>query len=100
MQRIKKIMVTFCRSTLLLSFSENRFRLLRFIKKVKFDEARGLSSTFLRLQGDHYCALRTKVVSFFMFFQELSNKKFKKLRPKMTKIASGGGGSCFKVAQT
>ena len=35
--------------------------------------------------------MRTKVVSFFIFFQDLSNKnKFKKLRPKMTKIASRG----------
>ena len=34
--------------------------------------------------------MRTKVVSFFIFFQELSNKKITKaLRPKMTKIASG-----------
>ena len=38
--------------------------------------------------------MRTKVVSFFIFFQELSNKKkFKALRPKMTKIASRGGSS-------
>ena len=37
--------------------------------------------------------MRTKVVSFFIFFQELSNKKkIKALRPKMTKIASRGGG--------
>ena len=36
--------------------------------------------------------MRTKVASFFIFFQDLSNKKkFKKLRPKMTKIASRGG---------
>ena len=41
--------------------------------------------------------MRTKVASFFIFFQELSNKKkIKALRPKMTKIASrGGGGSCL-----
>ena len=33
----------------------------------------------------------------FHFFQELSNKKkIKALRPKMTKIASRGGGSCLK----
>ena len=39
--------------------------------------------------------IRTKVVSFFLFFQELSNKKkIKALRPKMTKIASRGG-SCL-----
>ena len=36
--------------------------------------------------------MRTKVVSFFIFFQELSNKKkIKALWPKMTKIASRGG---------
>ena len=42
--------------------------------------------------------MRTKVVSFFIFFQELSNKKkIKTLRPKMTKIASRGGGPALKV---
>ena len=35
--------------------------------------------------------MRTKVASFFIFFQELPNKKIKALRPKMTKIASKGG---------
>ena len=34
--------------------------------------------------------MRTKVVSFFIFFRELWNKKNKALRPKMTKIASRG----------
>ena len=39
--------------------------------------------------------MRTKVASFFIFFQELSNKKkIRALRPKMTKIASRGG-SCL-----
>ena len=44
--------------------------------------------------------MRTKVVSFFIFFQELSNKqKIKALRPNMTKIASrGGGGPALKEA--
>ena len=42
--------------------------------------------------------MRTKVGSFFIFFQDLSNKKkIKALRPKMTKIASRGG-SCHKWA--
>ena len=41
--------------------------------------------------------MRTKVVSFFIFSQELSNKKkIKALRPKMTKIASRGG-SCLNM---
>ena len=43
--------------------------------------------------------MRTKVVSFFIFFQDLSNKKkIKALRPKMTKIASRGG-SCLKAGE-
>ena len=38
-----------------------------------------------------------KAVSFFIFFQELSNKKkIKALRPKMTKNSLKGGGSCLK----
>ena len=44
--------------------------------------------------------MRTKVVLFFIFFQELSNKKkIKELRPKMTKIASRGGGSCLNIGK-
>ena len=36
--------------------------------------------------------MRTKVASFFMYFQDLANKKkIKALRPKMTKIASRAG---------
>ena len=43
--------------------------------------------------------MRTKVASFFIFFQELSNKKkIKALRPKMTKIASRGGGPALRGA--
>ena len=41
-------------------------------------------------------SMRTKVVSFFIFFQDLSNKKkIKALRPKMTKIASRGPALTF-----
>ena len=40
--------------------------------------------------------MRTKMVSFFIFSQELSNKKIKALRPKMTEIASRGPAfTCF-----
>ena len=38
--------------------------------------------------------MRTKVVLSFIFFKSFQTKKFKALRPKMTKIASGG--SCLK----
>ena len=34
--------------------------------------------------------MRTKVVSFFIFSESFQTKKIKALRPKMTKIASGG----------
>ena len=36
--------------------------------------------------------MRTKVVSFFIFSRAFKQKKIKALRPKMTKIASRGGG--------
>ena len=40
--------------------------------------------------------MRTKVVSFFMFLQELSNKKkIKALRSKMTKITAAPGRTIF-----
>ena len=46
--------------------------------------------------------MRTKVVSFFIFSKSFqTKKKIKALRPKMTKIASrGGGGSCLKDRDT
>ena len=80
-----------CRSALLLSFCENRFCLSQLIKKLKSTERGAL------LQ--HFCV--SKVITtahahksgvIFHFFQELSNKKIKALRPKMTKIASRGPG--------
>ena len=67
-------------------------------KKVKFDEARCLFR--------HFCV--SKVITaahahkrgvVFHIFEDLSNKKkFKKLRPKMSKIASRGGPAIFKQA--
>ena len=42
--------------------------------------------------------MRTNVVWFFIFFQELSNEKINALGPKMTKIASRG--SCLKSGKT
>ena len=42
--------------------------------------------------------MRTKVASFFFFFpRAFKQKKIKALRPKMTKIASRGGGSSLKA---
>ena len=67
-------------------------------KKVKFNGARCPFSTFLRLQGDHYCAYAQKWCHFHIFpraFKQ-TKKKIKALRPKMTKIASRG--SCLKLA--
>ena len=80
---------TCCRSALLLSFCENRLCLSQLIKKFNATE-----------QGApfrHFCV--SKVITtahahesgvIFPFFQELSRKKIKALRPKMTKIASIG----------
>ena len=62
-------------------------------KKVKFDGARCPFSTFLRLQGDHHCACAQKWCHFSFFSKSFqTKKKIKALRPKMTKIASRGGG--------
>ena len=78
--------------TLLLPFYENRFRLLRFVKN--------LNSTKRGAFFRHFCvsmgittahAHKSGVV--FIFFLDHSNKR-KKLRSKMTKIASRG--SCLK----
>ena len=66
-------------------------------KKVKFDGARCPFSTFLRLQGDHHCACAQKWCHFSFFSKSFQTKKIKALRPKMTKIASRGWGSCLKA---
>ena len=90
--KIKKSEATFCRSTLLLSFCENRLCLSQLIKKLNSTERGALFDIFVSPRWSPL-RMRTKVVSFFIFFQELSNKnKIKALRPKMTKIASMGGG--------
>ena len=62
-------------------------------KKVTFDWAMCLFSTFLRLQGDHHCACAQSGV-IFIFSKSCQTKKIKTLQPKMTKIASKG--SCLK----
>ena len=68
-------------------------------KKVKFDGARCLFSTFLRLQGDHHCACAQKWCHFSFFPRAFKQNKIKAVRPKMTKIASKGGGGPALVAQ-
>ena len=57
---------------------------------LKFDKARCLFTTFLRLQGNHYCECAQKWCHFSYFLKTFQTKKFKKLRPKMTKTASRG----------
>ena len=59
---------------------------------VPFDGARCLFSTLLRLQGDHHCACAQKWCHISYFSKSFQTNKFKALRPKMTKIASRGGG--------
>ena len=66
-------------------------------KNVKFDGARCPFRHFW-VSKVITTAHAHKSVFFFIFFQELSNKKIKALRPKMTKIASRG--SCLKQVCT
>ena len=82
--KIKKCETTFCRSALLLSFCVS----VTINKKVNSTEQGAFFSKVITIAHAH------KKVSFFIFCQELSNKKIKALRRKMTKIASGG--SCLK----
>ena len=92
--KIKKSEATFCRSTLLLSFCENRFCLSQLFKK--------LNSTERGAHFRHFCvskvittahAHKSGVIVHF-FPRAFKQKKIKALRPKMTKIASRGG-SCL-----
>ena len=61
-----------CRSALLLLLYETRFRLLRFVKKLS---SMKLFSTYLRLQGDHYCACAQKWCHFSYFSKAFQTKK-------------------------
>ena len=90
-EKLKNLRLTFCRPAFLLSFCENRLCLSHLIEKLNSTKRGALFDIFA---SPLWSALRmrTKVVSFFIF-QELSNKKIKALRPKMTKIASKG--SCL-----
>ena len=76
-----------CRSALLLLLCENRFCLLRFVKKLNSTKRGAFFDMFASPRWSLLC-MRTKVVSFLIFFQDFQTKKFKKLRPKITKIAS------------
>ena len=82
----KKYEATFCRSALLLSFCENRFRLLQFVKKLN-STIQGAFSTFLRFQGDHYYARVQKWCLSSYFSKSIQTKKLKKVRSKITEIA-------------
>ena len=64
------------------------------IRKKLNSTKRGAFFDNLRLQGDHYCACARKWCHFSYFSKTFqTKKKFKKPRPKMTKIASRG--SCL-----
>ena len=100
MAKIKKSEATFCGSPLFFILQKPCLSVATRWK-LKFDEARCLFifiiyySTFLSLQGDHYCACARKWCHFHIFprlFKQ-KQKKIKKLWPKMTKIASRG--SCL-----
>ena len=71
--------------------SAKPFSSIAIRKKVKFDEARCLFSTFLRLEGDHHCACAQKWCHFSYFPRPFKQKKTKNLQPKMIKRTSKGG---------
>ena len=98
-QKLKNVR-SFCGSALLLSFCENRFGLSQLIKKLNSTERGAL---FRHFSSPRWSPLRmrTKVVSFFIFSRSFQTKKIKALWPKITKIASrGGGASCLKLDRT
>ena len=89
--KIKKSETAFCRSALLLLFCENCFCLSQLIKKLNSTEQGALFRHFASPRWSPL-RMRTKVVSIFIFFQELSNKK--KLRlydQRWLKSLKGGG---------
>ena len=79
-----------------LSFCENRFRLSRFVKNLNSTKRGASFLTFSRRQGDHYCTCAEKWCHLSYFSKTFQKIKIKKLRPKITKIASRG--SCLKTS--
>ena len=77
------------RSALLLSFCENRFCLLQFVKKLNLTERGALFRHFF-VSKVITTAHAHKSGVIFHVFQELQTKKSKALRPKMTEITSRG----------
>ena len=67
----------FCRSVFLFSFCEKPFLFIAINKKVKFDGARCLFSTFLCLQGDHHCACAQKWCHFSFFPRAFKQKNLR-----------------------
>ena len=68
---------------------ENRFWRLRFVKKLNSTKKGAFFGHFASPRWPPL-GMRTKRVSFFIFFQELSNKKIRNLWLKMTNIALKG----------
>ena len=72
---LKTLEANFCRSALLLSFWEYRFRPLPFVKKLNSTK-QGAFFDIFESPGWLLLRMRTKVESFFIFFyKELSTKK-------------------------
>ena len=82
----------FCRSTLLLSFCENRFCLSQLLKKLNSTERGALFRHFCVSKVFTTAHAHKSGVIFHFFPRAFKQKKIKALRPKMTKIASRGGG--------
>ena len=82
----------FCRSTLLLSFCENRLCLSQLIKKLNLMERGALFRHFCVSLVITTAHAHKSGVIFHFFPRAFKQKKIKALWPKMTKIASRGGG--------
>ena len=90
--RAKREKAKFCRSVVLLSFRKPLW-LCWFVKKL--NSLGKVSYSTLVSPRWPPLRMRTIVVSFFIFCQNLSTKKIKELRPKMTKLAWRG--SCLNL---
>ena len=86
---------TFCRSALLLSFCENRLCLSQLLKKLNSTERGALFRHFCVSKVIATAHAHKSGVIFHFFPRAFKQKRIKALRPKMTKIASRGGGSCL-----
>ena len=93
--KIKNFEASFCRFALLLSFCENLFRLVRLVKKLNSPKRGAFFQHFCVSNVITTAHAHKSGVIFHILPRPFEQKRGKKLRPKMTEIASRGG-SCLK----